>query len=155
MTTPWTNINLKKLANTLPGPVICQVGFPFWETGKVLLARCLSHFHHQAVTQKNTMSLHIPILMLSNHKAIFPKVNFDWLRKSWFIEISSRWRSANQTSKRWKTMKIWHWCLFHVLIWGRLQSPRRSTQIWCFRLPPLLTLKMHVKTCGWKPRQLS
>ncbi len=31
-------------------------------------------------------------------------------------------------------MEIWHFCLFHVLMWGRLQSPHRSTQIWYFHL---------------------
>ncbi len=32
------------------------------------------------------------------------------------------------------TMKIWHFCLFYVLLWGRLQPPHHSTQIWCFQL---------------------
>ncbi len=31
-------------------------------------------------------------------------------------------------------MEIWHLCLFHVFIWGRLQSLHCSTQKWCFSL---------------------
>ncbi len=29
-------------------------------------------------------------------------------------------------------MEIWHLCLFHVVMWGRLQPPHRSAQIRCF-----------------------
>lgn len=31
-------------------------------------------------------------------------------------------------------MEIWHLCVFHVYIWGALQSLNRSTKIWCFHL---------------------
>ncbi len=31
-------------------------------------------------------------------------------------------------------MDMWHFCLFHVLMWRRLQSPHWSTQTWCFHL---------------------
>lgn len=46
-------------------------------------------------------------------------------------------------------LEIWHLSLCHVLIWGRSQPPHRSTEIWCFYLPPFflssVNWKLHVR----------
>lgn len=39
---------------------------------------------------------------------------------------------ADLRFKKKNMMKIWH--IINVLIWGMFQSPRRSTQVWCFCL---------------------
>ncbi len=53
--------------------------------------------------------------------------------------------------KQENVMEIWHLCVFHVLLLGRLQSPHCSTQIWWSSVEQKLqwTFKSYVSGTSW------